>query len=301
MEKNVIRTPKVLSFDPNVVKFKRGKDGKVVVEKKTTIKEYRQFLKVKKYLEKYPIKFFRNRFALQVPRIVSWDAEKQILTTEFCEGYVVEEKLRTLSDKKERMRLAIFFRNLISKMRGIGFIWEDFFPRNIIVNEKDKIVYIFDFERKVVLNDGQKIDRETFFDHFRIKPFEEIAKFFFEDERDVIFSGLLMKNLKSRIPIAQIGSIRKVVLLRREFGKKATYSESQLYAVEMLINQATLPRRISKRVYYPGIVLENIYHLRGPNTYVHAVKMIKLLSSIPSPPVLVLKHLLLNLTKLGYW
>lgn len=268
-----MKLPQVLSFDPKRVKFIDNGCGPAVIEKTTTFQEYRQITKAREYLKINPIILSKKLLLLIPAPILKWKNKKSVLITLFCNGINGEQVLRT-STGSERSRNIKLFKECFQKMRLAGFLWGDFAPRNMIIDEKSKRIWIVDFERQLELK-NKPVAKNLFSRYIRNYSLEEFSCFLFTDEQKKFFSNMLTKESMTLIPASQIRSKRKGKLLTSLFGQKKYYKSEELQTVEALMVFVATPFFINGIPLYPMDLIDRMSKQGGANTYVQIVQKIR--------------------------
>lgn len=269
----MIKLPRVLSFDPKRVRFIDNGCGPAVIEKTTTFQEYRQITKAREYLKINPIILSKKLLLLIPAPILRWENKKSVLVTLFCNGINGEQVLRT-STGSERSRSINLFKECFQKMRLAGFLWGDFAPRNMIIDEKSKRIWIVDFERQLELK-NKPVAKSLFSRYIRNYSFEEFSCFLFAEEQKKFFSNMLTEESKASIPASQIHSKRKSKLLTSLFGQKKYYKVKELQIVEALMIFVATPFFVNGMPFYPMDFIDRMSNQGGPNTYVQIVQKIR--------------------------
>ena len=268
-----MKIPEVLSFDPTRIKFVRDKQN-IIVEKLTTIKEYRQMVRARYYLCKNSISLQENTLPVMPASILKWDNDKSTLVTMFCSGINGEEILRNAVGN-ERLQWIKLFKEFLLKMRLTGFLWGDCAPRNMIIDLISKHVWIVDFERQMILTDTA-VEPNTYSRYIRNYAWEEFSCFLFAEEQKYLFSGILTtQESKQRIAISDIKSGRKKELLISIFGQKDQYDIKEIWTVETLMVSIATPFYIGDSPIYPMDIIDQISSKGGPDAYVEIVQKLR--------------------------
>jgi len=124
-------------------------------------------------------------------------------------------------------------------MKGTGFLWGDFAPRNIIIDWFNSIMWLCDFERKIVLRECPVSD-VGFTRYIRNYSFEEFSSLLLIEDQNILFDGLFTEEF-GKVAIENISSKRKKEILRRLFGNNDFYNLGQLCEVEDLMAFVATP------------------------------------------------------------
>lgn len=268
-----MKIPKVLSFDPTRIKFVRDKQN-IIVEKLTTIKEYRQMVQARYYLCKNSILLQGDTLSVTPAPILKWDNDKSTMTTMFCNGINGEEILRNAIGN-ERLQWTKLFRELLLKMRLTGFLWGDCAPRNMIIDLESKHIWIVDFERQLILT-NTTVEPNAYSRYIRNYAWEEFSCFLFVEEQEYLFSDILMtQKSKQQIAISDIKSERKKKLLISIFGQKDQYDIEKVQTIETLMVFVATPFYIEDNPIYPMDIIDQISSKGGPDAYVETVQKLR--------------------------
>lgn len=236
----------ILSFDPNKVFFLDQ-----MVRKYTSRKEYTQLKRVINFLDKNNLTLEKEGLTIKTPSIISWDGK--ILDLEYLEGLNIEHALRDIQNPKRSYYLSLI-KSFIELLKFHGFLWGDFAPRNMILNEEQSILYIMDFERD--LRFIPSISNVLFSKYLRNYSREELACFLFSSELTNLLDDYLVIEENVLIPIDTVISRRKKHLLALLFGSKLEYQTSEVRDVEDLLVKLATPIKISEEVIFPMEILD---------------------------------------------
>lgn len=266
----------VLSFDQEKVKIIFDSKGNKLVEKKTTLEEYKNITSAHQYLAKHtsPINHHdQDNISIQTAQVVSWDCSSGILLTTFCLGENLEQTLRQ-SIGRARNDLIVLIRKIIDFFQSVGFLWGDFAPRNILWNNVTKELRLVDFERNLLLLSNHSCSQSLFNRYVRGYSREEFACFLSTREQEVLFQGLLEES-DIYIPINQIQSKRKKSLLGYIFGHKAIYLLHEIREVEDIMVDIATPINMHDFFFFPMDSLDQISSKGGADEYAQTVMSIK--------------------------
>lgn len=265
----------VLSFDPEKIMVALTPDGKTIVRKKTTEKEYKNILLARQHIIKHqPALIFDKYGKIQifVVELYEWNRNEQVLSTLFCQGRNIEEILRETTGTN-RESLICLTRKIFEILKMSGFLWGDFAPRNMIWDQSQKIIWLVDFERDLHLKDCP-VSRHLFNRYVRNYSREEFSCFLVEHEQTVLFDDFLDEDIFGFIPAIQITSRRKYALLNNTFGKKECYSLNEVRQIEDIMASVATPFQVNNVLFFPMDSLDLIGSKGGPNEYVKAVMAI---------------------------
>ncbi len=252
----------VLSFDKNKVQFDKPK--KLVLKLSSNL-EVRQLIAAQEYLTVSPMTLDCG-IKIKVASISDWD--NKILSLKFCQGINLEHALRF--GKNETFWSSII-EQVIKKFRQRGFFWGDFAPRNMVFNSTEKTIYIFDFERLLIISD-QTPSVDIFSNYFRRYAYEELACFLTRNTQNKIISPVLSKNIEGNILVGEIASQRKILLLKQYFGQKKYYPINEINMVEDLMSSTVTPFKANGKLIYPMHLIEKITEKGGRHEYANIVK-----------------------------
>ncbi len=161
----------IISLDSKRIEYETV-NNKKIVHKKTSIQEKNNLVKAKKFLKDKNVMIENSYYTIHVPDIYSWDDNTNTLSMSYCSGKNLELLLR---DPDSRQSAIPFLQSLMKFILKHNFYWQDFAPRNIIIN--DKTIYLVDFEKGLHFS----IDNLQAF--FRNHVFEEYSSFLLPNER----------------------------------------------------------------------------------------------------------------------
>jgi len=270
----------VLSFDPEKVMIALTYEGRVIVKKRTTKKEYRNIVLARQHLLKYQPTIISNKYgeiSITVAEVFEWNQKTGILSTVFCQGKNFEGVLRE-SIGKNREEMVDFIKDIFEIFKSNGFLWGDFAPRNIIWNESQKIIYLVDFERNLYLKDCP-IGQYLFDRYVRNYSREEFSCFLSQQEQSALFDGFLEENHRGFTQADQITSKRKLVLLKSMYGEKKCYSLDEVCKIEDIMAYVATPFKVNDVFFFPMDMLDLIGSKGGPNEYAKTVMEISKLEA----------------------
>lgn len=265
----------VLSFDPDKIAVSSGPEGKTVVRKKTTAKEYDNLTRAAQHLLKHNLVIVDNGLgavSIAAAEIVEWNPETATLATLFYEGENLEGILRRTIGRRSSVDIA-FVRKMFEAFKLNGFLWGDFAPRNIIWDKAGKAFRLVDFERELHLRDCP-VDDHMFNRYVRRYSREEFSCFLTPSEQSVLFDGFLEESCFGFVPTNQIASKRKEALLKSIYGNKKGYTLTEVrYAEDIMVFAAT-PFQVNGGYFFPMDALDRIGSKRGADEYARAVRVV---------------------------
>ena len=266
----------VLSFNQGRIEILSNAEGRVIVRKKTSEKEYQNLVLAQQHLLKHrPTLVCRKwqQVSISVAEVSEWNQEAKLLSTFFCHGDNLEEILRK-SFGSAREDWIDFLRKIFELFKSNGFLWGDFAPRNMIWDQTKKIIWLVDFERMLHLKDCP-IEHGIFNRYVRDYSREEFSCFLNPLEQRILFKGFLEEDYPGHVPISQIASKRKKALLKNTFGEKESYPLSELREVEDIMVFVATPFQVHGILFFPMDSLDRIGNKGGPDEYTKAVMEIK--------------------------
>jgi len=253
----------VLNFDSQKVRIEKG-----VVKKRTSLLEYQQFCMARDYLWVSPI-VLDCGISVRTASLIDWvDSD---LITEFCLGLNLEHAFIQRVDKLFCMKV---IRELLWMFRERGFLWGDMAPRNMVLDKKSDIIYIFDFERKLVIKDNL-LEEKIFNRFFRNYAYEEFSCVLFPYDQEILFAELLAVDSVEKIPSSEIQSKRKKRLLEHLIGQREEYFVREVCLAEDLMSAVATPFMVGDGVVYPMFLIEKIVKKGGSYAYAKTVKALE--------------------------
>ena len=134
----------VLNFDSQKIKIDKRRG---IVKKYSTFFEYSQLKMAIDYLKSCPI-ILDCGIQVRATSIINWTTGE--LTTKFCQGLNLEHALKYSNNKIFWVKIC---KQLLKAFQERGFLWGDIAPRNIIFDKLSGSIYIFDFERPLIIKD----------------------------------------------------------------------------------------------------------------------------------------------------
>lgn len=253
----------VISYDYKKVHIS-FENGNKVFSKFTTEKEYFNILRAEKYISKKN-NISGCRFEIKIPKIIEWRGDISLLKLDFCEGENLELLIRY--DIENRSLYVKLINLLLKYMKDNKFWWEDFSPRNIILNFSNDIIYFVDFEKNLILG-----DEDSVYEMFVLNIIEELSAFLLKNELEYLYKIFNeIKPNKNGVYINNIKSRRRKLLLYHYFGKKDFYLWDELKYVNDLLIGFIKAKCNNKEIYYPIIEIEENLNLDGVESYVNRI------------------------------
>lgn len=263
-EDSLLILPHVLSLDTKRVRVAKTTEGNYLVQKKSSIDEYKRMKALTDYLRLSPVRLKTRELIVRTVPLKFWDQENALLFTSFCGGLNGEEMLRYYLDEEREGRVRLF-KDFLESMRIAGVMWGDCAPRNTIIDSNSGSFWLVDFDRDIYLNEGG-FKREDFSDYLRQYAWEEFSCFLFADERDHFFENLIDAGYNNRddFPVEKIKSQRRKHLLRLLFGDRDYYSVSEMEKIEQMMIEAATAVRIAGKPFFPMDIIDRVASEVGP-------------------------------------
>lgn len=246
----------VISLEEEKMRIDHLPDGSAVVVKKTTETEFVNLVEVSSHLQNggdVTLCVGKKSFSVTTPKIVSWDAENGVLSTEHFHGENLEILLLDL-DTSSRTKNIDILKSFIAWMKQKGIIWKDAAPRNILIDKEERIICMVDFEKGNILRNSPYSDSE-FNSHVRGIVFEEMCAFTFPQEQQLIF-GHIWEEEDRIIPVTSFRGKREPILYRRLFGEFSDQISTQKLAyVQKLMADTVTPYYIHDSAFFPLVLL----------------------------------------------
>ena len=202
-------------------------------------------------------------YDVKVPNLIKWNEQEQQLTMDECVGENLEIMLKNDSTRKRGIEILNSTMNFILKN---NFLWHDFAPRNIIID--NNVISFVDFERGISLD--KNIDKRYY---LRENVYEEYVAFLLPNERPLspkkIFSltndekdyMLDLKNVKSN----------RIKLIAKKIGIEDQILYSQYLKITQMLVDAEQPYIINGNIEFPIIHLEKIMSEYGYDNYIDEI------------------------------
>lgn len=262
----------VISLDPSKLWYKKQED-KIIVYKKTSISEKDNLIKAKNFLNKKLIKIGTVDYSVQVPNIYSWDENQNILSMSHCPGNNLELLLR---NPEQRSFAIPFLQAIMRFVLTEHFYWQDFAPRNIILD--NKIIYLVDFEK------GLNFSIDNLVTFFRNHVFEEYSSFLLPSEclistKHIFSPSLEEKNKKISINDIQVKRIKSIAIA---LGYSNSISIEDYLNIQKMIIKAEEPFYNDANLIFPRIELVKMLENKNtdPSVYQKYAKEILIRNNI---------------------
>ena len=273
---------KIISLDSNKIWYEVV-NNKKIVHKRTSLQEKNNLINAKKFLTNKTIKINDKSYSVCVPDIYAWNENKNILSMSYCDGKNLELLLRSSNTRKNATPV------LQSMMRFIlshHFYWQDFAPRNIILN--DKTIYLVDFEKGLSFSID---DLKTF---FRNHVFEEYSSFLLPNEclisAEQIFSPS-PKEIDKRLNVNDI-QVKRIKYIANALGYEDTITMNEYLNIQKMILKAEEPFYSESNLVFPRVHLSEMLENKTiiPSVYQNYAREILLRNNI-SPTQLTAKEI----------
>ena len=239
---------KIISFDSNKVWFE-FKNGVKICKKRTIGKEIEALIQAKEYLKGKKINALGKEFRLSTPDIIDWERNTRILTMSFCEGENLES---IICNSKTRGQGVELLREMLRFTLKNKFFWNDFAPRNIIVDDSNNI-FIMDFEHGI----GDKdISLEEF---LRMRVYREYSSFLLPEERKLSIEKVFnLRNEEKNQVIDTNSCSKRIIALAKLMGYYPTMTTQQSLDIQKKIIIAEQPYVKDRKINYPRIMVEKL-------------------------------------------
>lgn len=239
---------KIISFDPNKVWFE-FKDGVMICKKRTISKEVEALIQAKEYLKGKKINAIGKEYSLSTPNVMNWEETTGILTMSFCEGKNLESMICNSKTREQGVEL---LREMLRFTLKNKFFWNDFAPRNIIVDDSNNL-FIMDFEHSI----GEKdISLEDF---LRMRVYREYSSFILPEERKLSIDKVFnLRNGEENQVIDTNSCSKRVIALAKLMGYYPTMTTQQSLDIQKKIIIAEQPYMYNGKISYPRIMVEKL-------------------------------------------
>lgn len=198
-----------------------------IIIKQSSFDEIKKIECARKILEKRKIKIGNEEFSFHLPKINGYKNGK--IQMEFLVGDNLEISLRSSEDREKAINTT---NTLFQYFYDNKIYWGDFAPRNIIINKKNRIINLCDFERGIYSNFSGK-------EYLPNYAYEEYAAFLFPVERRFSEKLNSIFTVEEIIPV-KISDIRskRVKSIIKEIGiaeKTLLISDLDHIDVELLV------------------------------------------------------------------
>lgn len=246
---------KIISFDSKKVWLQK-KDGQNTIFKKSSATEVANLTKAKEFLTDKSLSISGVNYSIHVPDVLRWNQDSQTLQMSFCNGMNMELLLR---DEKLRKQYIPLFQKMFIFMFKEGFYWEDFAPRNILVDGTN--ISLVDFEK------GLNFYKPNIKNFLRSHVYEEYSSFLLEEERlldkEVVFSP----NSEEKSELIEVSSIpvKRIKATANALGYPPIITKEQYLIIQSMFISAETPRIEQGHIVFPRIYLEEILEDKQTN------------------------------------
>ena len=249
----------VISLDPKKVWYEVV-NNRQIVNKRTSYQEKDNLLKAKNFLKNKGIKINDIHYSIQVPSIYAWNENTNILSMSYCKGENLELLLR---NPHTRQKAIPFLQSTMRFILAQHFYWQDYAPRNIIID--DETIYLIDFEKGL---DFSITDLQTF---FRNHVFEEYSSFLLPNEclissEQIFLPSTKEKNKKINISDIKVKRIKSIAIA---LGYTDTISMEEYLNIQKMIIKAEEPFYNGSELVFPRVQLVKILEDKSINPSVY--------------------------------
>lgn len=239
---------KIISFDSNKVWFE-FKDGVKICKKRTIGKEVEALIQAKEYLYGKKINALGKEYSLSTPNVLNWKENTGILMMSFCEGENLESMICNSKAREQGVEL---LKEMLRFTLKNKFFWNDFAPRNIIVDDNNNI-FIMDFEHGI----GDKdISLEDF---LRMRVYREYSSFILPEERKLSIEKVFnLRNGEENQVIDTNSCSKRIIALAKLMGYYPTMTTQQSLDIQKKIIIAEQPYMKDGKINYPRIMVEKL-------------------------------------------
>lgn len=235
----------VISLEQKRIKYETV-NNKQIVRKQTSSQEKDNLIKAKEFLKDKNIKIENSYYSIHVPDIYSWDDTTNILSMSYCSGKNLELLLRDINNRQSAIP---FLQYLMRFILIHNFYWQDFAPRNIIIN--DQTIYLVDFEK------GLDFSINNLQAFFRNHVFEEYSSFLLPNERLISDEQIFCpspeeKNKKIHVDDIQVKRIKSIAIA---LGYDDTISMETYLNIQKMIIKAEEPFYNGSNIIFPRVAL----------------------------------------------
>lgn len=244
---------KVISFNPERVRFDVV-SKKPTVMKKTSYSEYLNYIEARRQLNANPIRINinDNSYTIRVPEYICWINSVAQLHTNYILGDNLEILIRDRESHDTGVSVLLL---ILEKLKQASFFGRDFAPRNIIISKNMKSVYLVDFEKGLLKNQG--------WEDYLSLIFEELSIFLLPCENPIYKKmGKLISEENLILQKHILTTSRRVRIFSDEFYRKRSIVLSRAEAYKHIIS-ASLPYVFSNEIRYPVVQLERILQSNG--------------------------------------
>lgn len=250
---------KIISLDETKIWYEHTNSGSKVY-KISSVKEKENLLKTKSFIKDKHLKVNERNYCIKVPDVYSWNSDNNTLCMSYCEGDNLELLLR---DPKYRDDALPFLQSMFRFIMKEHFYWEDFAPRNIILN--DDIIYLVDFEKNLNFEIN---DKKSF---LRNHVFEEYSSFLLPNERiinaDQVFSPSL-GEYSQNINVNDI-KVKRIKYVALALGYSNYITKATYLNIQKMIIKAEEPFIEDEKLKFPRIDLVKMLENKNVDSSVY--------------------------------
>lgn len=211
--------------------------------KLSSLREYESLLYAKQILESYStLNICGHNHKIVVPDV--YDFKNNIINMKYFRGQNLESLLRNKNTHKIGVK---YLNEIFTFLFDKGFGWQDFAPRNILLNSD--IICLVDFEKGIsnCINDKTK--------YLQNHVYEEYSSFLFEKERCISIDEVFAENDNAeKIDLNSI-KIKRCKYLCDLLYNKSEISCLEYYKAWKKILKAEIPFVIDNNIIFPRIFL----------------------------------------------
>lgn len=255
------------SIDDRIISLTKGRVGVIqrnntsFVFKKTSRPEYCNYMKAKHLLSQHntTICICGKQYSLSLPTHIEWNNTHSTLLLDYIPGVNLEISLRdncTYSFGAEVMK------NILSFMTTIDFFWLDFAPRNIIISEQTREIFLVDFEK------GFLSSYHSAYEYLAL-IMEEYSAFLLPVDNPYLddLDSLFHKN-KDLLRVHLLRKSKRIAALINLLGKSQIDRADTDIAIYIALIRAQIPRKKRDSIQFPivdweQILLDNDYEIWG--------------------------------------
>lgn len=261
-------TTQVISLDLQKVWYETI-DDKKIVHKKTSYSEIENLVKAQEFLKDKSVTINDVKYSIKVPEIYAWNKITNVLTMSFCSGKNLELMLRS---KDERDTAIPFLQTMMGFILKKHFYWQDFAPRNIIIDTDT--IYLIDFEKALTF----EVDDLLNF----LKPhvFEEYSSFLLPSERLITTNQIFSpskddKNMRISINAIKVKRVKSVAIA---LGYTDYISREQYINIQSMIMKAEEPFVSKTGIVFPRVYLVEMLKNKNIDSSVYSKYALEILS-----------------------
>lgn len=267
----------IISLDSKRIEYETV-NNRQIVHKKTSIQEKNNLVKAKKFLKDKNVMIRNSYYAIRVPDIYSWDNNTNILSMSYCPGKNLELLLRNADSRQSAIP---FFQSLMRFILSNNFYWQDFAPRNIIIDYKT--IYLVDFEKGL---DFSIDNLQTF---FRSHVFEEYSSFLLPNERLISAEQVFRPSSEEKNKQIHVDDIKvkRIKALAIALGYSDIISIETYLHIQKMIIKAEEPFYNGQSIIFPRIELAKMLEDKkiNPSVYQKYANEILIRNNILSPNI----------------